>query len=204
MRKLLHAFLILVVCSLIAACSKPAEEKSEPPEGESGVETETTPESTGKVITSADGICQVSAIGGWDSAKGLHKKAKLQASNPYKEMFLVVFTEKKDMFPDLTLEEHSKATVKNLRETLTAAYAKPTVQLTLNGNRVLMNEVHGTAGNNMKIVYIHANIESPFYFHEVLAWTPDKRFKQNQYALDSVIKSFKEVKASPAGGTSQP
>ncbi len=203
MRKLLYVFLILTIYSLIG-CSKPTEQNAEPPEGESGVVAETTPESGGKVITSTDGICQITAVGGWDSVKGLHKKAKLQASNPYKEMFLVVFTEKKDMFPDLTLEEHSKETVNNLMETMTGAYAKPSVQLTLNGNRALMNEVRGTAGNNMKIAYIHANIESPFYFHEVLAWTPDKRFKQNQYALDSVIKSFKEVKGSPAEGTSQP
>lgn len=200
MRKFLYAFLILAICSLIQ-CSKPAEEKTEPPEGEPGVESKPS-DSGGKVMASTDGICQVTTQGGWVNTKGLHKKAKLQISNPYKEMFLVVFSEKKDMFPDLTLEEHSKETVRNVLETLNGGYAKPTVQLTLNGNRALMNEIRGTAGNNMKIVYLHANVETPFYFHEVLAWTPDKKYKQNQYALDGVVKSFQEVKGAPAGGTS--
>jgi hypothetical protein len=203
MRKLLHVFLILAICALIQ-CSKPAEEKSEPPEGEAGVETESAAP-TGKVMASTDGLCQVTTQGGWEATKGLHKKAKLQISNPYKEMFLVVFSEKKDMFPDLKLEEHSKETVKNLLETMAGGYAKPTAVVTLDGNRALMNEIRGTASNNMKIVYVHANVETPFYYHEVLAWTPDKKYNQNKYELDSVVKSFKEVKAAPAaGGTSKP
>ncbi len=196
MRKLLHVFLILAICTLIQ-CSKSAEEKSEPPEGESGVETESAAPA-GKVMTSTDGLCQVTTQGGWETTKGLHKKAKLQISNPYKEMFLVVFSEKKDRFPDLKLEDHSKETIKNLLETLNGGYAKPAVEVTFDGNRALMTEVRGTAGNNMKIVYVHANVETPFYFHEILAWTPDKKYKQNQYELDGVVKSFKEVKAAPA------
>src|SRR5262245_47365443 len=188
MRKLLYLFLILAICTLIQ-CSKPAEEKTEPPAGEAGVEPEPTAP-TGKVMTSTDGLCQVTTQGGWEVTKGLHKKAKLQISNPYKEMFLVVFSEKKDMFPDLKLEEHSKETVKNLLETMSGGYEKPTVEVTLDGNRALMNEIRGTAGNNMKIVYVHANVETPFCFHEILAWTPDKKYNQNKYELDSVVKSF--------------
>lgn len=197
MRRVLHVFLILAICTLVQ-CSKQAEEKTEPPEGEPGVETESAAP-TGKVMTSTDGICQVTVQGGWEATKGLHKKAKLQITNPYKEMFLVIFSEKKDMFPDMKLEEHSKETVKNLLETLNGGYAGPTVEATLDGNRALMTDVKGTAvSNNMKIVYVHANVETPFYFHEILAWTPDKKYNQNHYELDNVVKSFKEVKAAPA------
>jgi hypothetical protein len=201
MRKLLHVFLILLVCTLVQ-CSKSAEEKSEPPEGAAGVEPEPAAP-TGKVMASTDGVCEVITQGGWEITKGLHKKAKLQISNPYKEMFLVVFSEKKDMFPDLKLEEHSKETVKNLLETMSGGYAKPVSEVTLDGNRALMNEIRGTAANNMKIVYLHANVETPFYFHEVLAWTPDKKYNQNKYELESVVKSFKEVKAAPAVQTTK-
>ncbi len=202
MRKLLHVLLILAICTFIQ-CSKSAEEKTEPPEGEAGVETDSTAPA-GKVMTSTDGLCQVTTQGGWEATKGLHKKAKLQISNPYKEMFLVVFSEKKDMFPDLKLADHSKETVNNLLKTLNGGYARPAVEVTLDGNRALINEVRGTAGNNMKIVYLHANVETPFYFHEVLAWTPDKKYRQNQYELDSVVKSFQEVKATPATEPSKP
>jgi hypothetical protein len=201
MKKLLHLFLILALCSLVQ-CSKSAEEKSEPPEGEAGVESEPAAP-TGKVMASTDGVCEVITQGGWEVTKGLHKKAKLQISNPYKEMFLVVFSEKKDMFPDLKLEDHSKETVKNLLETMSGGYAKPASEVTLDGNRALINEIRGTASNNMKIVYLHANVETPFYFHEVLAWTPDKRYNQNKYELESVVKSFKEVKATPAVQTTK-
>src|SRR5262245_28819528 len=149
MRKLPYFFLILAICTLVQ-CSKPAEEKSEPPAGEAGVEPESSAPA-GKVMTSTDGLCQVTTLGGWEATTGLHKKAKLQITNPYKEMFLVVFSEKKDMFPDLKLEEHSKETVKNVLETLTGGYAKPTVETTFDGNRALMTDIRGTASNNMKI-----------------------------------------------------
>ncbi len=107
-------------------------------------------------------------------------------------MFLVVFSEKKDMFPDLKLEDHSKETIKNLLETLSGGFCKPTVETTFDGNRALMTDIRGTASNNMKIVYVHANVETPFYFHEILAWTPDKKYNQNHYELDNVVKSFKK------------
>lgn len=201
MRKLLHLFLILAICTLVQ-CSKQTEEKSEPPEGEAGVEPESSAP-VGKVMTGTDGLCQVTTQGGWEVTTGLHKKAKLQITNPYKEMFLVVFSEKKDMFPDLKLEDHSKETVKNLLETLRSGYAKPTEETTINGNRALMTDIKGTASNNMKIVYVHANVETPFYFHEILAWTPDKKYNQNHYELDNVVKSFKEVKAAPVPTTSK-
>ncbi len=75
---------------------------------------------------------------------------------------------------------------------------------TFDGNRALMTDIRGTASNNMKIVYVHANVETPFYFHEILAWTPDKKYNQNHYELDNVVKSFKEVKAAPAAQTTKP
>jgi hypothetical protein len=202
MKKPALSILVLLCFALVAGCSK----KEEPAEEPQAEETETaTPTETGKVLTSEDGISQITVVGGWDKTSGLHKKAQLQASNPFKEMYIVVFTEKKDMYPGLSLQEYSKTTGKNLLKTLAAGSEMPAVQINLDGNNAIQNEIRGTTSSNSKITYIHTNIETPFYFHEILAWSPQAKFKQNKYALEAVVNSFKEVKAAPtAGGTSQP
>ncbi|HSE39988.1 MAG TPA: hypothetical protein VLH08_04420 [Acidobacteriota bacterium] len=201
MKKPASSILVLLIFALVAGCSK-KEEQAEEPQAE---ETEATPTETGKVLTSADGISQITVVGGWDKTSGLHKKAQLQASNPFKEMYIVVFTEKKDMYPGLTLQEYSKTTGKNLLKTLAAGSEMPAVQITLDGNNAIQTEIRGTTSGNSKITYIHTNVETPYYFHEILAWSPQAKFHANKYALENVVNSFKEVKAAPTtGGTSQP
>jgi hypothetical protein len=200
MKKLYFSFWILLILAIAAGCSKKEEQAEVAPAEETETATE-APDAGGKVITSADGISQITAVGGWEKTSGLHKKAQLQASNPFKEMYIVVFTEKKDMYPGLTLEEYAKTTGNNLLKTLAVSSAQPSVQLTLDGNTAIQHEIRGTTSGNSKITYLHTAVESPYYWHEILAWSPQAKFKQNRYALDSVVKSFKEVKAAPAGST---
>jgi hypothetical protein len=203
MKKPALSILVLLIFALVAGCSK----KEEQPEETAAEETTDTvaPTESGKVLTSSDGISQITVVGGWDKTSGLHKKAQLQASNPFKEMYIVVFTEKKDMYPGLSLQEYSKTTGKNLLKTLASGSEMPAVQITLDGNNAIQNEIRGTTSGNSKITYIHTNVETPYYFHEILAWSPQAKFKQNRYTLEAVVNSFKEVKAAPTtGGTSQP
>jgi hypothetical protein len=202
MSKLSLAFLVLLIFVLAVGCSKKEEQVAEETPAEE-TETASTPDPSGKVITSTDGVSQITVVGGWDSTKGLHKKAQLQASNPFKEMYIVVFTEKKDQYPGLSLTDYAKTTHKNLIKSLASGSAMPGVQLTLDGNNAIQNEIRGITAGNSKITYIHTNVETPMYFHEILAWSPQAKFKQNRYALDSVVKSFKEVKAPAEGGGAQ-
>ncbi len=202
MRKQFLPFLVLLIFVIAAGCSKKEEQAEVAPAEEAQTAAE-NPDPGGKVITSTDGISQITAVGGWESTKGLHKKAQLQASNPFKEMYIVVFTEKKDMYPGLTLDEYAKTTGNNLLKTLAVSKAQPSVQLTLDGNNAIQHEIRGTTSGNSKISYLHTTVESPYYFHEILAWSPQAKFKQNKYALDNVVKSFKEVKAAGAGATAQ-
>lgn len=146
------------------------------------------------VITASDQSSSITGESGWKTASGLHPKAQLQASNAYGDMYLVVFSEKKDRFSGVTLDDYSEVTRGHIVKILTSPSISNTRQVTIDGNPGLQHEIHGYA-KNAKIAYIHTVVETPLYFHEIIVWTPEDRFQRNHFALENAINSFKEPKA---------
>jgi hypothetical protein len=104
----------LPLCLFLACSNSSVKTENEP-----APEADTTAAAPQEVtIASSDGVCAIIATGGWQQASGLHKKAQLQASNTYGDMYLVVFSEKKDRYGDLSLEDHSKTTRDHLQKRL--------------------------------------------------------------------------------------
>jgi hypothetical protein len=186
-------FLSLV---LIVGCGTKEAEKSQGTVVTAAVATPEPP----AVITAADGSGTVTAEGGWKQASGLHKKAQLQATNSYGDMYLVVFSEKKDRYSGVTLDDYSEVTRGNVLETLTSPSISRPKQITMDGNQAVQYTIRGyTKGS--KIAYVHTAVESPLYFHEIIVWTPDARFERNRFALENAISSFKEIQPAAAGTT---
>src|SRR5213596_1025033 len=59
-----------------------------------------------KEIASDDGKIKVIAPSLWVKMPGLNKQAALQVSDKSKQMYLIVFSDAKTNFPNLTLEKH--------------------------------------------------------------------------------------------------
>lgn len=188
-------FLILIFASFVFACGSKEQTAKENQSGakpEAKVASQEAPE----VITSTDQVCSVTAEGGWKPASGLHPKAQLQASNSYGDMYLVVFSEKKDRYAGVTLDDYSEVTRGHILDTLTSPSISTPRQVTIDGNPGLQYDIHGYV-KNAKFGYVHTALETPLYFHEIILWTPDARFERNHFALESAINSFKEAKSSP-------
>jgi hypothetical protein len=182
----------MILSCLYLGCGG-AKEQTATPQASSTQKTEQAPsEESGKTIVSSDGVSSVSVVGGWQQATGLHKKAQLQLKNPIRDLYFVVFSEKKENYADVSLEEHAKITREHLLETLQSPTMSAPVKLTINGNPAIQHEIRGFAGN-VKIVYLHTDVEGPYYYHEIVAWTLDKSFHQNKYGLQNLINSFKEL-----------
>lgn len=148
-----------------------------------------------EVILATDQSCSVTKQGGWKETSGLHQKAQLQATNPYGDMYLVVFAEKKDKYAGVTLDDYSEVTRGHIIKALSSPAISRPIQVTIDGNPALQYEIQGYSKNS-KIAYIHTAVETPLYFHEIIVWTPADRFQRNHFALESAIKSFKEVQPS--------
>src|SRR5262245_14406038 len=108
---LIFSFAILLGCE-----SK--NETAQQPQADSKTATAPAPEAAA-VITASDQSSSITGEGGWKPATGLHPKAQLQASNSYGDMYLVVFSEKKDRFSGVSLEDYSEVTRGHILKTLT-------------------------------------------------------------------------------------
>jgi len=183
----------VILLSLLAfSCSK---SEQPPTEQEPELPDLTKSEPSANEIVSDDGISKIVPVGSWQKAKGLHKKAQLQASNPLRDLYLIAFSEKREKYAGMTLQEHSQSTRTQLIKTLKFPVISGPFQIQIDGQPALQYEIHGMASNNMKIAYYHTDVNSPLYFHEIIAWTTDSRFKENKTQLQNVIKTFKEVEA---------
>ena len=138
---------------------------------------------------------QVSIPSGWKEDRDLHDSAELQASNRRKEQYIIVLSESKEDFQDMTLEKHSEITRATLVKSLTEAQTSAPTTLTIGGNSALQYEIRGFI-NNLSVIYLHTTVETDKHIHQILTWTLKSMYDKNKPVLQKVTESFKEVKAS--------
>lgn len=145
-------------------------------------------------ITSPDGLTSIVLPPGWKQEKEqeLHDQAELQASDRANEMYVIVMSENKEDFRDMTVENHSQLTRSALTEKLKAPEVSAPAQVTIGGLKGTQYEIRGGV-DNLSVTYLHTTVESPTHFHQILAWTLTISFDKNRPVLDAVIQSFKEV-----------
>jgi hypothetical protein len=142
-------------------------------------------------INATDNSSQVSVPNGWKSDPQLHDTAQLQVSNRASEEYLIVLSESKEDFQNMTLEKHSETTRATFLKSLTGPTVSEPATLTINGLPAVQYEIHGSI-NNLNVIYLHTTIESAKNFHQLIAWTLRSRFEKNKTDLQQVISSFKE------------
>jgi hypothetical protein len=151
-----------------------------------------------KVVTSTDGVSQISIPASWSVDNQLKKDAELQVSDRVEEMYVIVLSESKSDFPaNVTLDNHAELTRGIVVGNLTSPQSTTPVRMTINGNQAVQNEIRGTM-NNVNLVYLHTTVETPKYFHQIVAWTLPSRYDKNRPKLLEVIQSFKETSPGAA------
>ena len=147
------------------------------------------------VIVSSDGEYQIQVPTRWKQITNLHEKAGLQAADHLREMYIIVLSESKSDFEEMSLDKHSQITIRKLIERVTSSETSGPTALVINGNPAVQYVVSGTI-DNLKITYLHTTVETAKSFNQILAWTLRSRFDQNRAELQNVIQSFKEVAQS--------
>jgi len=147
------------------------------------------------VIVSSDGEYQIQVPTGWKQITNLHEQAGLQAADHLREMYIIVLSESKSDFEEMSLDKHSQITIRKLIERVTSSETSGPTTLVINGNPAAQYVVSGTI-DNLKITYLHTTVETAKSFNQILAWTLRSRFDQNRAELQNVIQSFKEVPES--------
>lgn len=128
------------------------------------------------------------AIGSADSSLGI--------GNPYLEQYLVVITEAKADFPEgYTLAEFAPLAAEQAASNVIDLQATEFEEVTVGGLKGLRREVTGKA-DGLGIFYLNTYLESPGYFHQVMAWTLRENEERYRPVLKEAADSFREVGAA--------
>ena len=115
--------------------------------------------SGGQEIVSTDGESRLVVPKDWREMKELNEAAELQAGNPSTEQYIMVLSEKKSDFDNMTLSRHHQLTRESMMQKMQNPSAGQTRQLTINGKSALQDEISGTQ-SGMDIVFLHTTIEA--------------------------------------------
>ncbi|MBD2071559.1 hypothetical protein H6F93_29260 [Leptolyngbya sp. FACHB-671] len=192
---------LLLTALVLGGCTPNANTDSANPEGAT-VPTEPTeaasPEDAGNVLVGLDGQSQLTLLNGWVEDRELHESAEIQASKRGSEEYVIVLSENKADFENLTIEQHSEITRGLLVESLTdPEITGPTDVTTVGSNPAVQYEIQGTI-EGINVAYLHTTVETPTKYHQILAWTLPSSFERNKPELQQVIQGFKEVEAPAA------
>lgn len=145
-------------------------------------------------ITFLDDSFAVIKPASWSLRNDLNDVADLQMGNSFKEAYVIIISENKMDFDNLSLEAHSDITrsalrggLKNYRESEPEYLENvkfPTLRYRLAGNIKGVN-----------VVYWHVTIETPEYFHQMLLWSLKSKFSKNEADFNAVIQSFEAIDA---------
>ncbi|HSA59597.1 MAG TPA: hypothetical protein VLJ37_07930 [bacterium] len=143
-------------------------------------------------LKSADGRIQITLPAGWKQDRALHATAELAASNRAGEMYVIVLSDNKSDYDEMSLEKNSEITRTALLEGTKSPQTSGPQRLTINGSPALQYEIQATV-DNLHIVYLHTTVETAGYYHQILAWTLRSRFEKAKPVLQEVIASFREI-----------
>lgn len=180
------SFILVPLISIVAAIVIPnliaAKEKAD--KIQSVLET--------KEVVSIDGISRVDIPGDWEVRTDLNDDASIQVANARKEQYLVVLTDSKIDFDDISVEEHSQMTRQHILEKAdNGQIVGEPKHFEINGQAAVQYEIHGSV-DKLKVVYLHVTVEGKEHFHQILAWTLASMLSKNKPVLESVINTFKE------------
>lgn len=192
--KHLALLLLIILGGVSFGCTPDApvavDESSESPTASAEAEAPSEPE--GKVLTSTDGTSQILVPEEWESATDLNDVAILQAEHPTEEQYVIVIQDSKEDFADADLALHSEVTTEAIVSSLTDGSSTEPESVTINGNPALQKEISGTI-DNINIIYLHTNVETPTSYYQVLTWSLRSQFEDYRSNFEQVTNSFEEV-----------
>lgn len=149
---------------------------------------------TEEIFYSKDKQFQISAPSDWSKDSSLHDEADIGISNRSREKYLLVLSEsKQDVDSSLTLQEYAQVIEANLQEGVDHVSIDKQIRTVVDNQVAIQFNAKGEV-DGIKVAYIVTLVETPTHFHQIMAWTEEKRFASLKQELQKVSASFREVK----------
>jgi hypothetical protein len=185
--------LLCITLSLLSCSSKPKLEAQAPP-------IQNPPSAiAGDVLVSNQGIVQLKRPQGWTDQLAKEDTLNLKMANATQDAYLTLQTRTKKDLPHLSLEKFAKIAREAGLETMTdLEMTGPTEVTVVNGYPAIQYQFRGKV-EGLETVLLHTAIESPAYFHQILAGSSAFGFEQHQQTLQKIIQTFQEVPVTASG-----
>lgn len=123
-----------------------------------------------------------------NAVENLHPNAKMQYSNRYRNMYVIVLSDDKT---NKSFLEFRKSALKVITQYLDKPVITDSVKIKLNGLDAFETEVFGNIGDE-SIYYDHLAINAPDKYYEVCVWTrgPERKLRYGA-DMDKIAHSFK-------------
>jgi hypothetical protein len=152
--------------------------------------------SHGKNFRSADGQYQLALTDGWESADFHLDAVQIGAVNKHTGEYVEVIAEDVQDYTD-SLSQYAEAK----RDTMAMSLDNPRMtageRLQVNGLEAMRFELHGQVPNtNVSVGYVLTVMKTKTHYIQVIGWTQESHFAENQADLESVAGGFSETSGS--------
>jgi hypothetical protein len=152
--------------------------------------------SDGKSFRSADGQYQLILAKDWESADFHLDTVQIGAINKHDGDYVEIIAEDRQDYVD-SLNEYAEAK----RDTMAMSLDNPRMtsagRLTINGLDAMRFEIHGQLPNsNVSVGYVLTVIKTKTHYIEVIGWTQESHFSNNQAELEGLAGGFSETSAA--------
>lgn len=147
--------------------------------------------SNGTAISANDGKSEIRIPSDWSKRTDLNEEAAIQAANPLTEEYLVVISESKVDFVDMTLEKYADLCLDKMKNSMKNPSPPTMENIEIGGRPALQYELTGTI-DLVNIGYVVTYVEGENGFHQVIAWTMKSKLASKKQKLKDVVKTFKE------------
>lgn len=155
-----------------------------------------TPETT--IVTSKDGITQLSISNGWRESRALYEvnfAVTLAVEGADQQNIMVITESKADFAKSINADGYCKIVKETMKTIVDKASTTEDSEVALDNYNALQFALEGEI-DSMKLSYIVNIVETPGFFHQIIGFSAQSKMSTNKDKLMSIIKTFGEVEQS--------
>jgi len=176
--------MFVIVMSISLGCSREAVP------GEIMNEDEVQETEIKKEFRSDSGELAISATDLWSVDESLHDGSKLSLYNEEYQSYLIILTDKKELFSSETsLEHYGELVAESTMEGLEEGTVSETEKLEINGLEARSFSVSGLV-DDISVTYKFLVLEDKSDFHQVVTWSFSENIENNPEYYDEILHSY--------------
>ncbi len=137
---------------------------------------------------------EVTLPASWQEDTRLHPSAELQASDPEKQLYLVVVAEDEAALNRFGIKENAETYRTLLIGKLNRFDSQTATDAAFIGNEFASQyEIRGLLAAESPVVYLHTTVLTKNRYYQVVAWTTPEQYQFYKTELQTITESFRET-----------